>query len=263
MMLAFVLTILIVGAVTAGLTIRFDRFFAILLLIFLFKYTVFEAVNIFLWIIMLGALTILLNNREKIAGLSRQMKLKLFLIIPLFTLTASFFGTLLFTAVSKTVLLSILGILAVLYGLRLIIIHIKPEEMDLKNPNIAVVRICGFFGPLLSGFFIGLIGTSLKPLKIPFALRIGKMNLQQVYLGNSVTAFFAASFAIMWHAVLGKGPASGTFYEQLLTGAALWTGIHIVSELTNLFFRNKWKKAFQILIGIVLLLVSIKVFGLI
>ena len=53
MILAFFLTILIVGVVTAGLTIKFDRFFAILLSMFLFKYSIFDAVNIFLWIIML------------------------------------------------------------------------------------------------------------------------------------------------------------------------------------------------------------------
>jgi len=72
MILAFVLTILIVGVVTAGLTIKFDRFFAILMLMFLFKYSVFDAVNVFLWIIMLGALMILLDNKEKIAGLQQD-----------------------------------------------------------------------------------------------------------------------------------------------------------------------------------------------
>lgn len=263
MITQFILLILIVGVVTAGLTIRFDRFFAILLLIFLFKYSIFDSVNVFLWIIMLGALMVILSNKDKIAGLPKSMKMKLFLMIPLFTLIASYFGTLLFVHSNKVVLIVILGILAILYGLRLIFIHFKPEEMNLQNANPAIAKICGLFGPLLSGFFIGLIGTSLKPLKIPFAIRIGKMNLKQVYFGNTITTFFASSFAIMWHYFLSANSSSQVFYEQLLLGAALWAGIHYVSEITNLFFNTKWKKTFEIIIGIILLLVAIKVFGLI
>ncbi|RKX87409.1 MAG: hypothetical protein DRP58_02855 [Spirochaetes bacterium] len=260
MILAFVLTILIVGVVTAGLTIKFDRFFAILMLMFLFKYSVFDAVNVFLWIIMLGALMILLDNKEKIAGLPKQMKIKMFVMIPAFTIITSFLGTMLFTSSSKTPLIIVLGILAILYGLRLIIIHFKPEEMDLQNANPAIVKFCGLFGPILSGFSIGFIGTSLKPLKIPFAIRIGKMNMKQVYLGNTVTTFFASSFAIMWHYFLGKTSTPEIFYQQLLLGAALWTGIHYMSEITNLLFSHKWKKLFQIVIGAALVLASIKVF---
>ena len=260
MILAFVLTILIVGVVTAGLTIKFDRFFAILMLIFLFKYSVFDAVNVFLWIIMLGALMIILANKDKIAGLPKQMKIKMFVMIPVFTIIASFLGTLLFISSSKTPLIIVLGILAILYGLRLILIHFKPEEMDLQNANPTIVKICGLFGPILSGFSIGFIGTSLKPLKIPFAIRIGKMNMKQVYLGNTVTTFFASSFAIMWHYFLGKNSTPEIFYQQLLLGAALWTGIHYMSEITDLLFSHKWKKLFQIVIGAALVLASIKVF---
>lgn len=262
MMLAFLLTILIVGFVTAGVTIKFDRFFAILLLMFLFKYSVFEAVNVFLWIIMLGALTVILGSREKIAGLPKQMKLKLFLVIPLFTLVASFFGSFLFSAGSRTGLIVLLGILAILYGLRLIFIHFKPEEMDLRNGNPAAVKICGLLGPIISGFSIGLIGTSLKPVKIPLGIKAFKMNMKQVYLGNTITAFFASVFAIVWHSILGRNSDFPVSFEQVLLGIALWGGIHFVSELTNLVFPNKWKKVFQIIIGIVLLAVSIRIFGL-
>ena len=263
MILAFVLTILIVGVVTAGLTIKFDRFFAILLLMFLFKYSIFDAVTIFLWIIMFGALMVLLDNREKIAALPKQMKMKLFAVIPVFTLAASFVGTLIFRISEKSVLIIILGVLAILYGLRLILIHFKPEEMGLQNANPAIVKFCGLFGPILSGFSIGLIGTSLKPLKIPFAVRFGKMNMKQVYLGNTVTTLFASSFAIMWHYILTKTSSPAVFYEQLILGAALWTGIHYVSEITNLIFSHKWKKLFQIVVGVSLILVSIKIFMLV
>jgi len=263
MIIEFLLTILIVGFVTAGLTIKFDRFFTILLLLFIFKLTIFESINIFLWVIMLGALMILLDNKDKISSLPKSMKLKLFVMIPIFTLIATFFGTWLFSISNSSVLIIILGILAILYGLRLAFIHFKRHELDLQNEHPVIAKICGLFGPILSGFSIGLVGTSLKPLKIPFAIRIGKMNLKRVYLGNTITTFFAALFAIMWHFVFTPGMTMNIFYNQMILGAALWTGIHYMFEITNLCFKDKWRKGFQILIGIILILVSIKIFMLI
>ena len=264
MIFAFLLTILIVGFVTSGLVIKFDRFFTILLLLFIFKLTIFEAINIFLWVIMLGALMIVLNNKDKISSLSKSMKIKLFVMIPIFTLIATFFGTLLFSISSQAVLIIILGTLAILYGLRLVFVHFKSHELDLQNDEHPVfAKICGLFGPILSGFSIGLTGTSLKPLKIPFAIKIGKMNLKKVYLGNTITTFFASLFAIMWHFFYTSGMTINIFYGQMILGAALWTGIHYMSEITDLFFKHKWRKAFQILIGVILILASIKIFMLI
>lgn len=260
--LSFLLIISIVGFVTAGLNIKFDRFFTILLLLFIMKLTIFKAVNLFLWIILFGALMIILNNAKKIGTLPKKMKMKLFILIPIFTLVATWFGSYLFSIASSSVLLIVLGVLAVLYGIRLIVIHFEPHEMDLENASPVVTKICGLFGPIISGFFIGIIGTSLKPLKMAFAIKIGKMNAKQVYLGNTITTFFASSFAIMWHYIFSKGIEHSitSFYGELLLGAALWTGIHYMFEVTNLFFKNKWRKPFQMFIGVILLLVSIKVF---
>jgi len=115
MILEFSLTILIVGFVTAGLNIRFDRFFTILLLLFIFGLGITDAISIFLWVIMLGSLMIILNNKENISNVPKQKKIKLFVLIPLFTLIASFIGSLIFIRSSKFILLATLGILAILY----------------------------------------------------------------------------------------------------------------------------------------------------
>jgi len=260
MILAFFLTILIVGFVTAGLNVRFDRFFTILLLLFIFGLSITDAINIFLWVIMLGALMIILNNKENISKLPEQMKIKLFVMMPIFTLIASFIGSLLFVNTSSAILLMIFGILAILYGLRLIFVHFEKRELEFEKGHPTITKICGLLGPWISGFFIGFVGTSIKALKIPFAIKIGKMNIKQVYLGNTFSTFFASFFAIIWHFVLSKNMAFNVFYEQMILGLALLTGIHFVFELTNLIFKNKWRKGFQILIGVILLLASIKVF---
>ena len=263
MIMSFLLTILIVGFVTAGLNIRFDLFFTILLLLFIFGFNIIESVNLFLWIIMLGSLMILLNNQNKIRAMPRKMKVKLFAIVPTLTFIASLMGSWAFSVVDQSILIATLGMLALFYGLRLVAIHFEEHELEFEKGHPTITKICGTVGPVVSGFFIGLVGTSLKPLKIPFAIKIGKMNAKQVYLGNSVSAFFASSFAIVWHFFLTKGMTMTIFYNQMVLGLALFAGTHFVFELTNLFFRKQWRKPFQILIGAILMLVSLKVFMLV
>jgi len=262
MVLNFLIVILVVGLVTSGLKIRFDRFFTILMLMFVAGQSITDAVNIFLWVIMLGALMVILDKRDKIANIPKQMKKKLFIMIPIFTLIASFIGSWVFVKVSSNVLIITLGILAILYGSRLVFIHFKKHEMEYEEGNPVITKLCGLLGPWVSGFFIGFIGTSLKPLKMSFAIKVGKMNAQKVYLGNVITTFFASSFAIAWHFILSKEAVSSSFYEQMILGMALWTAIHYMYEITNMVFNIKWQKVFQIIIGIALVLVSFKIFAL-
>ena len=263
MIIEYLLTILIVGFVTAGLGIRFDRFFTILLLLFIFKFSIFESVNIFLWVIMFGALYLLFANKDKLLNLPNDMKKKLFIVVPIFTSIATFLGTLLYINSGAEVLIATLGVLAILYGLRLMFIHFKEYELKYEKAHPGVKKMCGLFGPWISGFLIGFIGTSLKPLKIPFAVKVGKMNVKQVYVSNAVTAFYSSVFAIIWHYVLSNNITSNIFYKDMILGMALFVGIHFVFEFTDLLFKDKWKKGFQITIGFLLLLASIKIFLLI
>jgi uncharacterized membrane protein YfcA len=262
MIVNYLAIVLIVGFVTAGLNIRFDRFFLILLLLFMAGHPIVEAVNIYLWVIMAGAALILWKNRDKIKQLPRQMKAKLFTVIPLLTLLASLLGSYFFSISSSVVLLNVLGVLAVLYGLRLIFIHFRPEELDSQAPVPSIAKLCGLLGPILSGFFVGFIGTSLKPLKIPFPVRAGKMNARQVYMGNAATTFFSSLFAIGWHVVFSHGAAAwgSDFFRQALTGVLLWIAIHVVSLMTDKVFKDAWRKPFQIIIGVGLVLASVKIF---
>lgn len=254
----FFVSALIVGFVTAGLKIQFDRFFAIILLVSLMGLPVAGAVNTFLWIMFLSAGYILLKNKEKIKGMPQANKKKFLTIIPLLAFIGVFIGTAVFNKASNSTLMIALGILALLYGLRLIFIHFKPHEFEYKNEKPIYQKICGMFGPVVSGFFAGFIGTTLKPLKIPFAVKIGHMNMGQVYLGNTITAFYSSFFAIILHSIYSKQNAM-TFNNAFL-GVGLWLMIHIVYMITNLYFKDKWRKTFQILIGIILIVIAFKFF---
>jgi len=259
-MINFIIAILVVGVVTGGLKIKFDRFFTIFFLFFIFGCSIFKSVDIFLWIIVLGAAMIILNQHETLSKLPKEKKIKLFIFVPFLTLVSSFIGSLIFVHISATGLTIILGLLALLFGLRLTFIHITKEELNSKNPAVKVQKFCGLFGPLFSGLFIGLIGTSLKSLKIPFGIKVGKMNSKSIYIGNAISTFFASIFAIIFHYVLSSESNIETFYSQMLLGAGLWTGLHYVSEITDFSFKDSWRKGFKIIIGVLLTLVSIKVF---
>ena len=163
------------------------------------KLSFFDAVNTFLWIMFLSAGYMLWKNREKIKGMPRVNKNKFLTLVPLLVFIGVSIGTIFFTKATSLTLLVTLGILALLYGLCLVFIHFKPYELDYKNAKPIYQKICGLFGPIVSGLFAGFIGTMLKPLKISFAVKIGKMNMGQVYLGNTITAFYAAFFAIVLH----------------------------------------------------------------
>jgi uncharacterized membrane protein YfcA len=247
---------LIVGFVTAGLKIQFDRFFAIILLISLMKLSVTAAINTFLWIMFLSAAYVLWKNRQKIQGMPAANKKKFLTLVPVLAFVGVFTGSLVFAQVSGQVLLITLGILALLYGLRLVFIHFKPQETEYKNPKPVYQKICGLFGPVVSGFFAGFVGTTLKPLKIPFAVKIGKMNLGQVYLGNTITALYSSFFAIILHSFYVKQTAMTM--NDVWLGISLWVTIHIVYEISNLFFKDNWRKPFQIFVGIVLIIMAFK-----
>ena len=254
--ISFLIIALVVGFVTAGLKIQFDRFFTIILLVSLAKFSVAESVNVFLWVILLSAAYILWQNREKIKGMPAQNKKKFMTLVPLLAFSGVFIGTAVFASTSNLVLMITLGILAMLYGLRLMFVHFKPFEFEYKNPKPIYLKICGLLGPVISGFFVGFIGTSLKPLKIAFAVKIGKMNLGQVYLGNTITAFYSSLFAILLHGFYLKNVVMTL--NDVWLGIGLWIAIHFVYKITNVFFKDQWRKTFQIIIGLILIIVAFK-----
>jgi len=82
------------------------------------------------------------------------------------------------------------------------------------------------------------------------------MNMGQVYLGNTITAFYASSFAIILHSFYIKQNAMTM--NNVFLGIGLWVMIHIVYLISSLIFKDKWRKLFQILIGIILVVVAFK-----
>jgi uncharacterized membrane protein YfcA len=252
----FILIALVVGFVTAGLKIQFDRFFAVLLLISILKVNAFQAVNIFLWIIMLSALYLIGKNWQKLNKMPIENKKKFLTLVPILSLIGVLIGSWLFGIATNKVLVEVIGVLALLYGLRLVFFHFAEHEFNYLGGTLLIQKSCGFIGPVMSGFFNGFVGTTLKPLKVPFAVKLGKMNMEQVYLGNTITAFYASFFSIIVHSFMS--PKIAMSLTDLYWGVALWLAIHTIYELSYSLFKHHWRKGFQIFIGLILIIVSFK-----
>ncbi len=244
----------IVGFVTAGLKIRFDRFFSLILLVMLVGVQVKDAVNMTLWVILSGSAYVLYSNMKELSAMPKEQLAKRILAILALAGVFSYIGSYIYSIVAPAVLVLALSALALLYGLRLIFIHFSVAEMNHQG-NAAFEKFCAIFGPSISGLSMGFIGTSLKPLKIPFAVRIGKLPMKKVYAGNVMTAFIAALLAIIWHSTLFQ---QGQFAQELIYGMAFFAVAHIAYELTMLKFREEWRNSFQVAIGIILAIVSVR-----
>ena len=245
---------IIVGFVTAGLGIRFDRFFTLILLVTLAGISIKDAVNITLWVILSGSAYVLFSNRGALSSMPKGRLAERLLTISMLTAVFSYIGSYIYSVAAPAILMLALAALALLYGLRLVFIHFSKAELNGAG-NPAFEKFCSVFGPSISGLSMGFIGTSLKPLKIPFAVRVGKLSMKSAYAGNVMTAFIAALFAIIWHSTLFQ---EGQLALELAYGLAFFIVAHAVYWLTSLKFRDEWRKVFQVAIGIILAIVSVR-----
>ncbi len=265
MLVDFIIISLVVGVITAFINVRYDRFFILLLAIFLFGYNIDAGVEILLWTIFFGSFMIITENADKIRSLPRKEKVKMFIIVPSITLVSSFIGSYLFSLASNKVLLITLAIITLIYSARMIFVHFKPEEMNYKpEPGNKHEKLCTYLGPFVSGLTLGFIGTSLKAIKIPCAVKRGKLNMQKVYLFNTITAAFGSGFALLWHnLVFVKTGINDYFEKYFILAAALWTVIHFVAKITSWLVRPHWQKISQIVVGVFLLVAFVKILMLI
>lgn len=152
-----------------------------------------------------------------------------------------------------------------MYALRMIFVHFKPEEMNYQpGPDNKKQKLCMIIGPIVSGISLGFIGTSLKAVKIPCAVKNGKLNLQKVYLMNTITAAFGSGFALLWHnTVFVKTGINDYFQKYFILAAALWTVIHFVAKITSWLVKPHWQKTSQIVVGAALFIALAKIIMLI
>ncbi len=107
---------------------------------------------------------------------------------------------------------------------------------------------------MISSFSVGLIGTSLKSIKLPFAINARNISKESAYTSNIVVFFFSIVFAIIFHSIL-----SGISFNLILpTASLLFIVTYFTFELVSHFLNEKLRKNAHIIIGIILLFVGFR-----
>lgn len=148
---------LIVGFVTASIRLRVDYFFLVIILVGLMHVPVQQAVLINLVVVTLAALMMVFRNTEVLISVQVSWAA---VILP--AVLGSVVGRILALNLSPQSLLAILGLYAILAGIRLAFIKQPLPERENRAHLGWMAPIAG-----LSGLLAGLLSTSGKPFTVP------------------------------------------------------------------------------------------------
>jgi len=238
------LIVVIVGFVTTYLKITIDRIFLVLLLVLWMGLGIQQAIVINTLVMLLASLLFFRGTRTQLAQLPATTKWSV--------ITLSFFGGILGRWIgmqtSSRGLLMILGIYALLVGLRLLIIKPKMAPEGQIRTGVSVVT-------LLFSVLTGLISAGGKPLQIPILVKGFKLSMPQAYLVASLgTMASAIGFVVgeLWF-------AKSIPFSTIAWSWIYFVGISLVMFIFEPLWNIKGQKWVTLIVGIVLTAVSIKI----
>jgi len=146
----------IVGFVTGSIRSWVDRFFLVLLLYGMLGLPIGEAVTVNLVVVALAALLLTLRQGEELASVRQLWPL---VILP--AVLGGILGRLAGMAAAASTLLGVLGVYAILVGVRLVAIRPVPEREQKAHP--AWLAPVAFLGGGMAGF----LSAGAKPFTVP------------------------------------------------------------------------------------------------
>lgn len=212
---------LIVGFVTASIKSWVDRFFLVILLTSLVGLPIQQSITINLVEVALAALMLALRQGEALKSVREDWAM---LILP--AVLGGILGRLLGLQTPAPILLVVLGVYAILAGLRMVLIKPLPEKDDKARPA-WLAPISFVFGGLT-----GLLSAGGKPFSVPIYNWSMGHHPQRAYAMASVGVTAAA-----WSAV-GTQVATGTPFIPTDLGMAVYAFILIT--LTALGVSRFW-----------------------
>lgn len=188
----------IVGFVTASIKSWVDRFFLVILLVSIVGLPIQEAVVINLVVITLAALMLTLRQRQVLSSVREEWPR---IILP--SILGGVLGRLLALQTRAPVVLVVLGVYAILVGLRLVLIKPMPEREAKAHSNwLAPVAF-------LAGGLAGFLSAGGKPFKVPVYNWILGHHPQRAYAMASVGVSVAAWSALTAQVAVGQPIAAG------------------------------------------------------
>ena len=239
---------LVVGFVTASIKTWVDRVFLIIMLVGILGLPIGDAITVNLVVISLAALVMVFRQRQALSLVGKALDAEwLLVVIP--AVIGGIGGRLLGASLAPKILLAVLGIYAILVGLRIFLIKPKPPR--------AVAAPLALLSPVAlgSGFFAGLISAGAKPFAVP---------LYNNAMGHKPPRAYAfASLGV----VAGAWAALGTqFFVALPSSQDLVLALYefvlvtIVALIVNRFWSEKLNKVVNLIIAPILILVGIRFF---
>ncbi len=188
----------IVGFVTSSIKSWVDRIFMVIMLVSIVNLPIQEAILINLIVLGLSALMLALRQWPALTSVREDWPR---LIIP--AIIGGVLGRLLALITGAPVLLLVLGIYAILVGLRLVLIKPMPEREEKAHSNWLIPV------EFLAGSLTGFLSAGGKPFKVPVYNWILGHHPQRAYAMASVGVSVAAWSALTTQVAVGQFISAG------------------------------------------------------
>jgi uncharacterized membrane protein YfcA len=243
LLLKGLLAALIVGFVTASIQSWVDRFFLVILLISIVGLPARDAVTINLIVVSLAALMMALRQTDVLVSVRQDWAL---VVIP--AVVGAVLGRVVGLNISANVLMVLLGIYAILAGLRLAFIRPLPEKETQAHP--------AWLAPIAFGasILMGLFSAGAKVFQVPlFNITLGR-HPKQAYALAALSVTVAAPAALATQ--IGLGATLTT--SQILLALYLFALIAGVALIVQRFWTPKLNQIVTWIIAPILVLVGIR-----
>ncbi len=240
-----ILISLIVGFVTASIKSYIDRVFLVLLMVFILKLPVPQAIPINLLVMSLASYFFYARHEGKLRALPREQ---------LWGAVASagagaIIGRLMAIAVGAKALAVLLGLYAIGVGLRLLLVKVVPPAVERRLGSAAY--------PLAFGWatVTGLVSAGGKPFQVPILVRWLKITPNQAYIFASLATLSAAIGAVLTQLVAGPQAFAGA-----AAGWALYffASITVVALVVERFWTPKLQQVVSSIVGPLLVLAGLR-----
>jgi hypothetical protein len=246
LLLRGLLAALIVGFVTSSIRSWVDRVFLVIMLTGIVGLPIVQAIQINLIVIALAALLALLQQRKQLHGAVPPGSHEWLLItIPAFL--GGVAGRVIANQIKPTMLLGLLGVYAILVGLRIFIIKPLSEKETKAHPSWFIPVSLG------SGLLTGLISAGGKPFAVPLYNNAMGHHPQKAYALATVAVVTAAWTALGTQLVLAL-PS----WSQLILALYEFVLVTVVALIVQKFWTEKLAKIVNLTIAPILILVGIR-----
>ncbi|MGQ9490400.1 MAG: TSUP family transporter [Anaerolineae bacterium] len=243
LLLKGLLAAIVVGFVTASIQSWVDRFFLVIMLIGIVGLPITEAIPVNLIVVSLAALMMALRQSAVLGSVRQDWAL---VVIP--AAVGAILGRVLALSLAPTVLLAVLGVYAILAGVRLAFIRPLPEKETKAHP--AWLTPISFGAALLTG----LLSAGGKVFQVPLYNAALGRHPKQAYALAALGVSVAAPVALATQISLGVTLTA----TQILLALYLFALIVGVALLVQRFWTPRLNQVVAWIIAPILVLVGVR-----